>query len=228
VDPEEVAPIHETATWNGRGSYDPTGGEIVDYAWSLVSVPTGSSSELGPSPTGESDFVADLAGTYVAELVVQNDRGQYSAPCQAELQAIPLQSFWVEMFWERSQDDMDLHVLAPGGTLGSSKDCHWQNCVDGGLDWGVSGFTGDNPSLDLDDIPWTGPENINIDLPADGVYTVIVHDYQGSTTDYYGDNEVTVKVYVEGSLLWTDSIAISGDDSYTTFVAVEFPDGTVQ
>ena len=53
-------------------------------------------------------FIPDLAGTYVAELVVYNEYGRASQPCFAELTVIPEENLWIEMFWDRPNDDMDL------------------------------------------------------------------------------------------------------------------------
>ena len=93
---------------------------------------------------------------------------------------------------------------------------------------GISGYTEDNPVLDLDDIPGTGPENINIADPVDGgIYTVVVHDYTGSTPDFYGGNEVTVNIYLDGTLSWTDTRIIEGDGSYTYFAEIEWPSMTI-
>ena len=128
---------------------------------------------------------------------------------------------------------MDLHLLTDPGILETRDDCYYSNCTASAqiffpMDWGVSGYVGDNPILDLDDIPGTGPENINIDNPQPGaVYTIVVHDYTGSTSDVYEDNQVTINVYLDGSLSWTDTRAISGDGSYTYYASVDWTAGAI-
>jgi len=229
VSPNPVTPPTQTATWDGSGSYDPEG-EIVSYVWELVSVPAGSAVAM-PYATGAtvSGFMPDLAGDYVARLTVRNDGGNENS-CEATLTATPSQDLWVEMFWEHSGDDMDLHLLAPGGVPRTDQDCYYANCVDWGygwgLDWGQYGYDGDDPALDLDDIPGTGPENINIDDPVPGVYTVFVHDYPGSVYD--GANNVTVNIYLGGVLKWTDTRTISGEDSDNYYATIDWPSGTIQ
>lgn len=225
VDPNEVSTHDELPTWYGSESYDPSGAEIVRWTWALITRPSGSSASMPGGTADRRDFEWDLAGTYIGRLTVENEYGQVSDPCLATLNAVPSDDFWVEMYWTESGDDMDLHVLAPGGSKWSSLDCHWQNCVGDGLNWGDRASSDDDPSLDLDDIPGVGPENIRIADPADGEYTVLVHDY--STSRYRAGNDVTVNIYVGGVLVWSDVRTMEGEDEWESFAYVSFPDGTV-
>jgi hypothetical protein len=224
VAPNPVTPPFTAATWDGSSSYDPNGEEIVMYYWELVDQPEGSAVTL-PYASGiqVADFYADLAGDYIGQLTVTNQSG-LTDTCQVTLEAVPSQNLWVEMFWQHSGDDMDLHLLAPNGTLETDSDCYYGNCVGGGwfpLDWGQQGVTADDPNLDLDDISAIGPENTNIESPeTSGEYTVIVHDYPGSV--YEGANEVTINIYLAGSLIWSKTKTISGEDSYTPFAKINW------
>ena len=234
VTPSPIAPPWEAATWIGENSYDPDGGLIVSYNWTLVSSPAGSTVTMPTGGSNRPDFVPVLAGEYVGQLIVSNASGDVSEPCTAILDSIPAQNLWIEMYWEHPDDDMDLHLVAPGGTYNNLyTDCYYANCTPSmswiyNLDWGNSGYDGDDPSLDLDDIMGAGPENINIlDPQTNGTYTVIVHDYQGSTSDVYGANNVTVNIYLNGSLTWTDTRAISGDNTVNEFAEIDWSSGTV-
>ena len=229
VSPTTVAPPFETAVFDGSAS----GEGISEYRWTLVSQPAGSAVELPTSSGPTIDLTPDLAGSYQVELVVVDESGNESQPATTWLTSTPSEALWIEMYWDVSPDDMDLHLLAPGGTLESDLDCYYQNCITagtGGLDWGVPGDDTDNPALDLDDIPGTGPENINIDQPQDGEFQVWVHDYHGSngfSEDYEDPNDVTVSVYIDSVLTWSGIKAVSGDDTDTAFCTITMPDGVV-
>ena len=228
VQPQLVHPPFEFATWQGHDSYDSNGYTLTVYDWSLVSVPTGSAAGM-PNCNNTADcgpFSPDLGGSYTAQLYIENQLGQ-SDTCTAVLEAVPLEDLWIEMYWVHSQDDMDLHLLAPGGTPRTNTDCYYSNCVYSSPDWGQTGYAGDNPSLDLDDIPGTGPENINIPDPETGTYTVFVDDYSGSTNDYTGGNDVTVNVYINGSLMWSDTRTMSGEGPDMYYCTVDWPSGNV-
>lgn len=227
--PSSVTSHSQTIDWLGEDSYDPNGGSITKYTWTLISQPSGSAvamSSGSPTSPNRTDFEWDLAGEYVAQLVVENDAGVQSAPCETTATAAPSDDFWIEMYWEQANDDMDLHLLRPGGSMETSGDCYYLNCVGGmSLDWGTRGDDADNPSLDLDDIPGTGPENIRIESPESGEFTVVVNDYPGSV--FSGDNDVTVSIYIGGELAWSGTKAIRGEDADVSFATVTFPDGEV-
>ena len=223
VDPNEVLAIHESADWVGNSSYDPDGGSIVNYSWTLYSAPAGATAIMPGGTANRRGFTPDVAGEYVGELIVTDSDGLVSEPCYATLTATAGDGLWVEMFWTNSGDDMDLHLLDDGGIIATDTDCYYANCTWGGLDWGVRGSPVDDPILDLDDIPGTGPENINIDNPDRGTFMVIVHDYPGSA--YIGRNDVTVNVYFAGRLVWTDTRNINSEGCYEPFVEVTVPGG---
>ena len=67
-----------TVTLNGSGSSDPDG-DALGFNWSLTSIPAGSDAELSDPNIIGPDFVADLAGDYVAQLIV-NDGEFNSVP----------------------------------------------------------------------------------------------------------------------------------------------------
>lgn len=224
VDPAEVLAIHESADWIGSSSYDPDGGSIVDYSWTLYSYPAGATATMPGGTANRRGFTPDVAGEYIGELIVTDNDGLISEPCYATLNATAGDGLWIEMFWTHSGDDMDLHLLDDGGVLTTSSDCYYANCTWGGLNWGGAGPS-DDPILDLDDIPGTGPENINIDSPDRGTYTVYVHDYPGSV--YTGRNDVTVNVYLASRLIWTDTRNVNSENCYEPFVEVTTPGGAV-
>ena len=238
--PVAVRPPVETAVWDGSASYDVDGWSIVSYEWTIIARPDGSTT--GMSPDGGPvvneaivpDFQPDLAGEYTSQLVITNELGETDT-CEATLEAIPAENLWIEMYWTEQPDDMDLHLTNTEdwrGAMETDNDCYYSNCTPGGLwgstvSWGPLGGV-DDPSLDLDDIYGTGPENINITQPAPGsIFTVVVHDYTGSTADTYGDNDVTVNVYINGALEWTDTRVISGDGSYTPYCYIDWSTLTV-
>ena len=231
VSPTTVRPIIDKADWIGTDSYDPEGGTITTYNWSLTP-PAGSGVSMpGGSGPIRTNFYPDVAGTYIGSLTVVTQDGRTSAPCTAELQAIPVEDLWIEMYWTYSGDDMDLHLIRPGygqSAVNTDNDCYYGNCVDygwGGLDWGVWGDASDDPALDLDDIPGSGPENINVGSPENGIFQVFVHDYPGSV--YSSGNPVTINIYIGGVLVHSDTKTITTEDSYTKFADISWPAGTI-
>jgi hypothetical protein len=226
VDPASVQPnTGSTATWYGNGSYDDSGAAITSYNWTLVSKPAGSQAYMPSGTANRTGFAPDLAGDYVGQLVVTNEYGVTSEPCETTLVAVPGQNLWVQMSWTTPGDDMDLHMTINNGAYESTDDCYYGNCTWITPDWGVIGSATDDPSLDQDDILGTGPENITMQNPSSATYTVVVHDYPSSVVT--GGNDVTVVIFLGGVQVWSDTRTISGEGTYTPFAEINYPAATV-
>lgn len=226
----ELVPFHETVDFIGSGSYDPNDLELVEFRWQLIDQPEGSSVAMPDGEAQRNDFTTDQLGVYLAELVVVNAAGVESPPCEVSVSATAPESLWIELWWDEPGDDMDLHLLAPGGTLNDDfTDCFYGNCraARPPLDWGVPGFADDNPILDQDDQNGVGPENINLLSPEPGLYTVAVRDW--GTNPGIPSTSVTTNVWVNGNLAWTGTKVVAGDPQEPFLVAeIDWPTGIVR
>ena len=70
--PDQAVPLAATVALDGSGSSDGDSGDVLTFAWSLTSVPTGSSATLSDSTAEKLTFVLDKFGTYVAQLIVND------------------------------------------------------------------------------------------------------------------------------------------------------------
>ena len=93
------------------------------------------------------------------------------------------------MTWDVAVNDIDLHVARNGTNWCSNDDCYY-----GGRTRNWGGGDSD-PSLDIDDLSGFGPENVNIEAPVDGDYTIGVGMYSHSA-----DATVTVRIFIGGQL----------------------------
>lgn len=76
--PDQSAYINNTITLDGGRSSDQDG-DVLVYNWSLISIPTGSSTILLDSSSVTPSFTPDLAGNYEVQLIV-NDGKSNSTP----------------------------------------------------------------------------------------------------------------------------------------------------
>ena len=75
--PDQTIAVGQTVTLNGSGSTD-ANSDPLTYAWSFVSRPAGSAAALSNVAAVQPTFVADAAGSYTVQLIV-ND-GQVNSP----------------------------------------------------------------------------------------------------------------------------------------------------
>ncbi len=85
--PSQNVATAATVTLDGSGSSD-SNHATLKYKWSLLNVPPGSTAVLSGATTVNPTFVADLQGTYVAQLIV-NDGIQDSVPSTVTITAAP-------------------------------------------------------------------------------------------------------------------------------------------
>ncbi|MCK5923235.1 MAG: hypothetical protein KAG66_20005, partial [Methylococcales bacterium] len=69
--PDAFPQVGDIVTLDGTASSDPDG-DSLSYSWSLTSVPTGSAAVLLDATNAMPAFVADVAGSYIAELIVND------------------------------------------------------------------------------------------------------------------------------------------------------------
>ena len=169
-------------------------------------------SDAFPNPT----FEANVAGEYTFYLEVWDEKGKKSKfPWKMSVMVLPADSLHIELLWHTPADpdemdegpeagaDMDLHFALETGNgqpepwFNQPFDVFWFNAHP---NWGSMDPTvDDDPGLDRDDTDGAGPENLNLDAPANGAtYRVGVHYWHDHD---YGDSLATVRIYIYGALV---------------------------
>jgi hypothetical protein len=105
--------------------------------------------------------------------------------------------------WDTDLTDVDTHIIAPGGQMWTCEgDCYFSNP---NPNWGDPNRWEDDPFLDTDDVDGFGPENVNIQEPINGTYTVLIHYW-----DTHGGNTPNTTVEV---LTLNRSLGIYGPEA---------------
>lgn len=212
---------------DGSASYDPDGGTIVSYEWSMIDAPSGSTAALDSTTRVDPSFFADLAGDYTFELTVQDSDGLWdSTPDQVVVTTTPIDGMYVELSWD-ADVDLDLHFSRNGADLYDHPDdvCHCNT----NPSWGAAG-TADDPSLDADSYGF-GPETITVDSPENDTYTVEVHYYgqdgYASCVGNCPDTDATVNIYLAGVLAASFTETLTNSDQVWEVATVTLPKGQV-
>ena len=184
---------------DGSGSSDPDGDTPLAYKWTLRQKPMGSSSTIAAPDQAVTSVRLDalLPGEYEAELSVTDATGVKScAPARAKVVATPAQKLLVEMFWNNSKTDLDLHVLRSASSAFGvpPDDCFYMNPTP---DWGVAGDTGDDPAFLRDALTGYGPEVFGYVNPTANIFRIAV-EFANDHLDANPSSEVTVRIYEYG------------------------------
>lgn len=234
TDPSDIEPLTRVY-FDGSDSYDPADPNdsslIAGYYWEIIEFPAGtnpSDFQIQGQNSPYFSFWLPLAGHYVVRLTVTNTSGVQSgdtADARKEFDVVPGSRLHVQLTWDNSSNDQDLHLTNYGALPASCAstgcicdmdyDCHWQNCNPGDAEmpawFGGQAGNGPNPSLDIDDTNGLGPENINIDSPQPGTYRVNVHHWSSSTDGGGGSTRNTIRIYLDGIQAAEYRRSISGE-----------------
>ena len=221
VDSNPVSPPFETAILDGSASYSPDGIDIVGYEWSLAIAPDGNGAALSSRTDSATRLMPQLAGVYIVQLTVLDERGFRSEePCEITLQATPASTLQVQMYWSHAGEDMDLHVVRPGGTARTPDDCYAGNCLHG-LDWGEDA----SARMLASNSDGTGPEIVAVSTDEDGEFDVFVHDVPAVVRE--APTDVTVDIAWNGERVFSETRSVTGEDTETHFATVNPSTGVV-
>jgi hypothetical protein len=222
-------------------------GRIVRVEWEIVERPVGSQVILSTPDqlTTGFQFAAgtpgvDIAGRYAVKATVVDDLETKSVnPCVVEFEAIPTDTFLVQLTWDTPSGDMDLHVAKVDGagdfcisgnrgidpqasgqydgnvaeecSSGDDLDCNFSNCK--------AAYTS-RPDWDEDGTLSDGDPSLDID-DVDGYGPENINVDQSSPGSYLisvfyysGQTDVgnTVRIYVYGLLQQEHYYALRDDD----------------
>jgi hypothetical protein len=225
------------------------GSEITTYTWS-VEQPELSTASLVPSGNYPSPvFDADVAGKYVFHLEVVDEDGVKSCFKDAvTVFVVPDQAIHIELLWASPGDpvptdqgplvgtDLDLHFAHPNaeeydldedGVLDPWFDEDWDTFwYYPTQEWGDPNTYDDNPSLDLDDVDTSGPENLNFNAPEDGLTYAIGVNYWDDHG--FGTSFAAVRVFVWSELVYEVKDVHLYDHDMWWVADLEWPSGSVE
>ncbi|MEC9466873.1 MAG: PKD domain-containing protein [Myxococcota bacterium] len=236
--PDQNAVPDQTIFLNGSGSSDPDGLALT-YSWTVASRPDGSTAEISAPTAMNPTLLADLAGDFTVCLTVQDADSCVSQPDCMTITVAPQVNLHIELTWDTTNSDVDLHYRAAGGTFfdgySSLLGCSWDSSdvywCSTWPDWGSGGQglpDGDysnDPSLDVDNITGYGPENINQDNLFDtpSYTTVGVHYYWDKGG---GPTNARIRIYVDGLLEFEAYQILNGPEFWEVADIVVSDNGT--
>lgn len=123
---DQNVPTNTTVSLDGRGSSD-ADGDTLKYEWTLTSRPAGSNATISNKSQAVTNFTTDVAGTYVATLVV-NDGSVNSAATTVAITAVAssLALYRIDAF--STQPQLLKMPYTSSATVQTSQVCTGTNC----------------------------------------------------------------------------------------------------
>jgi hypothetical protein len=216
-------------TLDGSESHDPDGDDPLTYKWTIRSKPLGATTTIeGPEqPVTRMVLDATLPGEYVVELQVTDAAGAKALTvARASIVSAPAQKLLVEMFWNNTVTDIDLHFLrTPHTQVGTlPNDCFFQNKTP---DWGVAGDPTDDPEFLRDALTGYGPEVVGYVNPPDNHTFRVVAEYANEHLAQSPRSEVTVRIYLYGVLKFEQKRVLERAGQVWGVADIKWPAGTI-
>lgn len=187
-----------TITLDGTGSMDPDADNPLSFKWTMRSKPLSSDTTFASAERDMTTMRLDplVPGAYEVQLDVTDAKGVKNCqPARATVVATPAQKLLVEMFWDNSKTDIDLHVLRTTTTkVGMAPDDAYY--ANPSPDWGQVG-TSDDPQFIRDALTGYGPELFGYVNPIDTTYRLVA-EFANEHLEPNPVSKVTVRVYLYG------------------------------
>jgi len=210
------ASVGATVLLDASASSDPDGDLPLSFAWSLATVPAGSSAAIANASAAQAQLVLDAPGIYSVLLTVTDALGLQSLlPARLDIRATAAQDLVVELIWDQLAPDLDLHFLQSGAQLESAGDCWWANPNPA---WG--------PQHGGDKLTGYGPEIVSWQTPAPGTYGIEVV-YAASHGAANPATTAQIRIYAQGVIAADLTHAFTAAGQVWKAGTVSWPSGAV-
>lgn len=229
-----------TLNFSGVGSYDPDGGDIQQYKWTIISKPATDTNTVLASGTEYNSTTSIKfydAGDYVIELQVIDDEGATDT-ANITVNVVPNREVHIEVTWDKGLTgspwqangcDLDTHLVQPTGSVNdTARDCFSVSCRGDnmtsmmGLEYNPSTYG--HAYLDIDYTAGFGPEHINLPVAKGtfqgaGKYQLWVYYYNdkkflgNNTFGVWGAATANVKVFLDGAKVFEGKYTLPSKDS---------------
>ena len=184
---------------------------------------------IGKNSKFQLDFPL-FCGQNTLDLSINDASCQDAAKIMIERAPCTNPDLQITLAWDGLGVDFELHLIKEGGSINDNKtDCTWTSCIDKVLDWGVAGDKSDDPKKDLDHLGHFGPENIWLNGPEPGTYTIMVEHWDkkgkpqagGSVLIFVGQKQYSVKIEnLAPFQVWKAAEVTFPEGNVTTFTEI--------